>query len=175
MSMPRSPRGVDSITLGTITPLGSIISRVALIHLGSFGLKMVPIFSPYNIRNDCLSSFSTGGVRLSAKLNVQRTLTKVRSCTVIIAPARYKRKKYGHYFCTLKRSLLKSSVYPGIARAIILCSFKGRNRHQAEIRHTRADTFIDTLQTSIVGSDDGGKARIVAVIEQLEELFISPG
>src|SRR5216683_1776576 len=52
MSIPRSPRGVDSITLGTITPLGSIISRVALIHLGSFGLKMVPIFSPYNIRND---------------------------------------------------------------------------------------------------------------------------
>src|SRR6266851_2045094 len=33
MSIPRSPRGVDSMTLGTITPLGSI-------------------FSPYNIRND---------------------------------------------------------------------------------------------------------------------------
>src|SRR5260370_20344093 len=164
MSIPRSPRGVDSITLATITPLGSIISRVALIHLGSFGLKMVPIFSPYNIRNDCLSSFSTGGVRLSAKLNVQRTLTKVRSCTVIIAHARYKRKKYGHYFGTLKRSLLKSSISPGIARAIILRSFKSHSSHQAGIHHTRAETFIDTLQMQIVGSDDGGKARNVAGI-----------
>src|SRR5215469_15439662 len=129
MSMPRSPRGVDSITLGTITPLGSITSRVALIHLGSFGLKMVPIFSPYNIRNDLSLFLLYGGGRLSAKLNVQRNLTKVRSCTVIIAPARYKRKKNGYYFGTLKRSLLKDTISPGIARAIILRSLKGHNRH----------------------------------------------
>src|SRR6266496_5504246 len=67
MSMPRSPRGVDSITFGTIIPFGSITSRVSLIHFGSFGLKMLPIFTPFNIRND-LSLFSyTERVRLSAE------------------------------------------------------------------------------------------------------------
>src|SRR5213080_3763093 len=49
MSMPRSPRGVDSITLGTIMPRGSITSRVSLIQRGSFGLNLLPIFAPFNI------------------------------------------------------------------------------------------------------------------------------
>src|SRR6266404_7912137 len=102
MSIPRSPRGVDSITLGTIMPFGSITSRVSLTHLGSFGLKMLPIFSPSISETTCHSSFYKGGIRLSAKLNVQRNLAFARSCTVIIAPAYYKRKKYGHQFGTLK-------------------------------------------------------------------------
>src|SRR6266487_3053976 len=47
MSQPRSPRGVDSTTLGTYTPLGSRTSRVSFAHLGSLGLKMVPILAPF--------------------------------------------------------------------------------------------------------------------------------
>src|SRR5438270_1922898 len=46
MSQPRSPRGVDSTTLGTYTPRGSRISRVSLTHLGSLGLKMLAMLAP---------------------------------------------------------------------------------------------------------------------------------
>src|SRR5436309_13694977 len=45
MSQPRSPRGVDSTTLGII-PRGSKMSRDSLIHLGSLGSKTVPIIAP---------------------------------------------------------------------------------------------------------------------------------
>src|SRR5579859_1414394 len=49
MSQPRSPRGVDSTTLG-IMPRGSKNSLDSLIHLGSFGLKRVPILAPSDLK-----------------------------------------------------------------------------------------------------------------------------
>src|SRR5258707_5252218 len=132
MSMPRSPRGVDSITLGTITPLGSIISRVALIHLGSFGLKMVPIFSPYNIRND-----------LSLFLLYRRSQTIGKTeC----AEEPYKSKVMYRYHSTCKiqtqeiwalfwHSQAKSAKIVSLSwdcAGEILCSFKDHSSHQAE-------------------------------------------
>src|SRR5256886_15685932 len=95
MSIPRSPRGVDSITFGTIIPFGSITSRVSLIHFGSFGLKMLPIFTPFNIRND-LSLFLTylDEFDYRQRRNVQRILAFARPRTIMIAPARCKRKNY---------------------------------------------------------------------------------
>src|SRR6266480_219910 len=97
MSMPRSPRGVDSITFGTIIPLGSITSRVSLIHFGSLGLKMLPIFTPFNIRND-LSFFLLYLDELDhrQRRNVQRILAFARPCTIMIAPVTRKRKNYRH-------------------------------------------------------------------------------
>src|SRR5260370_30984504 len=59
MCVPRVSRGDDSITFGTMLSLGSIISRVSLIQRGSFGLNLLPIFAPFNIRSDW--SLSHGG------------------------------------------------------------------------------------------------------------------
>src|SRR5712691_3516796 len=58
MSQPRSPRGVDSTTLGII-PLGSRISALPFIHFGSLGLKTAPILAPSSL------SKTTNGQSLS--------------------------------------------------------------------------------------------------------------
>src|SRR6266700_5236207 len=57
MSQPRSPRGVDSTTLGII-PLGSRISARPFIHFGSFGLKTAPMLTPYLSKTTYGLSFS---------------------------------------------------------------------------------------------------------------------
>ena len=46
--------------------------------------------------------------------------------------------------------------------------------NQALVHQARADALIDRLQTQIVRSDDGGETRIIAIIEQLEELLAGP-
>src|SRR6266536_4273290 len=56
MSQPRSPRGVDSTTLG-IMPLGSRISALPLIHLGSLGLKTAPILTPSYLKQRTVCPF----------------------------------------------------------------------------------------------------------------------
>src|SRR5579883_1047010 len=108
--MPRSPRGVCSITLGTIIPLGSIMSRVSRIHFGSFGLNVLPILAPL------LSETLSGLPRISVmghyrqELNVQRNSTKAGSCTVMITPGNTKRKHSTDEFSRLSSRLLKVDV-----------------------------------------------------------------
>src|SRR5215472_13910758 len=118
MSIPRSPRGVDSITLGTLIPFGSITSRVSLIHFESFGLKMLPIFTPFNIRKRSVPPpLSWDELDYRQRLNVQRTLTFARPCIIMTASASCKRKNSRHQFSTLKQSLLNSLNSPGIVGA----------------------------------------------------------
>src|SRR3989440_7718457 len=95
MSQPRSPRGVDSTTLGII-PLGSRISARPFIHFGSFGLKTAPMLTPYLSKTTYGLSFSPlyigRDIPSVKKRNVQRMPARSGTCNVIIAPARYKRK-----------------------------------------------------------------------------------
>src|SRR5579884_4054322 len=71
-----------------------------------------------------------------------------------------------------RRSLLLPAR---IAQPIIVCPIKSDGCYQAGIHHTRTDALIDALQASVVGRDDGREARVVAVVEQLEELLVGPG
>src|SRR6266536_824733 len=94
MSQPRSPRGVDSTTLG-IMPLGSRISALPLIHLGSLGLKTAPILTPsYLKQRTVCPSFHWLLGRLYRRLKT-KCAEDARTCgyfTVMIALAGCKRK-----------------------------------------------------------------------------------
>src|SRR5579863_2786231 len=115
MSMPRSPRGVDSITLGTMMPRGSITSRVSLIHRGSFGLNLLSIFAPLICGTIGLShadaiyhvptNLCHAERHYRRKQNVQRN-SHNNLCTVMIAPASGKRKHKTKESGTHARSLL---------------------------------------------------------------------
>ena len=79
------------------------------------------------------------------------------------------------YDSTCKTQTQEYLISSWIVGSIILCAVKGKLGYQAFVHQARADAFIDGLQTDVVGRYYGWEARVVAIIEQLEELFASPG
>src|SRR5437763_15192772 len=94
MSQPRSPRGVDSTTLGII-PRGSKMSRDSLIHLGSLGSKTVPIIAPSKTTNDLSLHYTFLGRGVPSAKTKRTEGSRTRGnlyLTVMIALAAHKRK-----------------------------------------------------------------------------------
>src|SRR5579885_2069336 len=71
-----------------------------------------------------------------------------------------------------RRSLLLPAR---IAQPIIVCPIKSDGCYQAGIHHTRMDALIDALLARVVGRDDGREARLVALVQQHEQLLDRPG
>ena len=66
-------------------------------------------------------------------------------------------------------------IASGVVGTVILGAVKCKLGDEAFVHQARADAFVDGLQSDVVGCDYGWKARVVAIIEQLEEFFAGPG